>query len=305
MKNVRRFFRYDLKTSFLVRVLNQDPERDLVLLKDSDINQNFSLLELKLDQLERQLTESSQQQLAGTNLFMGLAKMLSFCDFMLRSFHKGESPKLNPNYTFQLKWWRQYQFPSPTLSGDKVKSLIMGLYESIRTLLLRLLKMTESGLDDCVFLYDGVTSPTFEHEKYVENLADLVQKKVPQAIKVDLISSAYNLANDLFNDICRRSDRILDQTGWPAQVINLSEGGVAIEANQPYKRFSTLEVILQLDEAYLRVEGKLVVCQKIGVDRYKVTMDFEFIDAAKQQKIKYFILRSEVKEAMDFIEASV
>jgi len=302
MKNVRRFFRYDLDMAFCVMSSEDfqilDTQRQAAF--DTHFFAQLQHHETKVEELLLALHETSPHSYA---LFFALNHRLQFWSWMCKHFMLGENPMLLGDFAARLKADREAK--RPTFSKEsQVAPLILGLYERIDQSIKELLKVIRISSRSRLFLFSPTPRAEFDDKAFLSNLQQMADKAILPAQILCALITQLNFQNQGLNQLKVIYQPYADFQAWPLRKINLSAGGLSYFAEKALAKFTPVDCFLLMDETPLWVVGKTLNRGRVLEHRSEVVVNFELASEHQQSKIHRFIQQKEIADAMQWMQAN-
>lgn len=298
LKNVRRYFRYDVDIYYQILKVEGDavvdPRLTAALTSDALLPLTLNKKALR-DQLYR--LEKGHSKLLP--VLEGFARRLEFYEWLLHGFAKGKNPRYEPDFAMKLKVYKGLAAFQST-PGLKISKLLDALNESLTSGILTLLKIIQTAMSDRVFLFPTQPVKTLNPNQYVTNLEALSQKGILPLQTLETLVENLNIQNQLLNLLIEVNQPISDLTNWKKQPVNLSAGGLAFISQEPYEKFTVLDCLFMLNQKMILIRGKVVNQFEMRKGNFKVMVDFQMPEESLRKQIKDFLQAEEVAEALEW-----
>lgn len=294
LKNVRRYFRYDVNMRFKLlapeEVSTADERLNSIIEPQTDAVHTKRNLDAFLQKMENSGSKS-------VSMFKTLETRISFLHWLMVEFAKGANPRKNPSFAQRYK--QDKGFSRPNLpSSSHIAPLITGLYDQIDRMIKVLLRVIQKALEHRIFLFPTETFDLFYSKKFISNLSQLAQKEILPAQVLESLIAYFNHQIDAMNLLIEVNRPVSDKDLWPNKEVNLSAGGMAFFTEQQYEQFQLLDCLLDLDGEVLLLRGKLLSQTEVKMGNLKTVIDFQLPTEVEQSRIQLFIQKAELNEAI-------
>ncbi len=294
LKNVRRYFRYDLQMPCKVLPVKDITEIDESLNIVSEPSTTTLQNQRTLEQLIEKLKATQSKSLA---IFTTLQQRLEFMEWMLQHFANGQNPKLQSGFAQRYKLDKTQKRPNLPESSH-IAPLILGLYDQIDWLISELLDVIRNTLRETIFFFPVTQIDNFLSRKYITNLAELAGRGILPAQVLEALIAHFNVQIESMNLLIEAHKEVSDIRRWPNQKINLSAGGLAFSTQDHFEKFSLVDCLLGMDGKVLLMRGKVLNQIEMRMGTYKTVVDFVLPTEVEQRQIHLFIQKAELEEAM-------
>jgi len=296
LKNVRRYFRYDLQMSCKILPVQdfvEVNERLQVILEPS-----FSTIQNQRN-LEQLIGKLKTAQSKSLPIFTTLEQRLEFIAWMLKHFAEGKNPKLQSGFAQKYKLDKAQKRPNLSESSH-IAPLILGLYDQIDWVISELLDVIRNTLRDTIFFFPVSQLENFFSTKYITNLSSLAGREILPAQILESLIAHFNVQIESMNLLIEEHKEVSDIRLWPNDKINLSAGGIAFNTRNHFEKFSLVDCLLNMDGKILLMRGKVLnqIEQRMGT--FKTVVDFVLPTEVEQSQIHLFIQKAELIETMEW-----
>lgn len=299
MTNVRRYFRYDVILPMHLEMVDRygkhmsTSRRQLISEQEEEqLNLLNAQMKAKLDQLYN--TNSN-----AFYIFYSLNQRMSFMWWLIDQLMDSSDPREQRDYRFRLKEDAKFDRPK-TGNTSKIGPLIAGLYDQIDDYIHELISVVDNSVDGKIFKYTAPSKDAFDEKKYVSNLDKLVQDGVIAAKVLRLLVDALNLQTNVYERLKQAYKGISQPENWMNYRVNLSAGGFSFLSVDPYERFSSMDVFMEINDEVLVCRGK-IVSQTASNDQlfpYRIGVEFDLLTTEQEQSITLFEQHKELQDAM-------
>lgn len=296
LKNVRRFFRYDMEMAFRILPEIDAPELDS-RLKAAMLPSYRSLEKNNWHALQNLLSKIQDEGAKSFVIFDTLNKKVEFLEWLLKEFAQGRNPRIQPSFPQRYKQDRALTRPKLPESSH-IAPLILAIYDTAHEMINALLQVIKGILLNRIFLFPVTAYQAFNDRKFISNLHALAEKGVMPAQILTKLVMHLNHQIDLMNLLIEVNQEVSDYQNWPQETLNLSASGLAFVTHSHYEKFSFVHCLLRLDSEVFAIRGKVLNQIELRMGHYKTVVDFELPTEADQTKIHNFIQYKEIDEAM-------
>lgn len=296
LKNVRRYFRYDVEIAYTILKVEDHQPLDKRLVKAMTPH----ALQAEKDNLKAlQSYFVTMQETASKTavIFEPLVRKVEFLEWLLKQFAQGLNPRVQPLFAQKYKADKAISRPSLPATSH-IAPLILGLYDDLESNIQLLLDVIRKALHQRIFMFPVADVAKFRSEDYISNLKQLANRGIlPAQLLVSLIEH-FNFQVDLFNCLIEVHQPLSNIENWSMQSINLSASGLAFMTSEKYEKFGYVDCLLKLDSEILLMRGKVLDQIEMRMGTFKTLVDFQLPTEVEQTKIHHFIQQKEIQEAM-------
>ena len=301
LENKRHNFRMDVELPLFIQCFEglESSQQDLSI--DSISATQRARVTRYSQHLDTLFSDEKHLENGASQLFLPLSQRLDFLAWLMDLLLQGKNPMQQADFYPRLDSDRLHSLPQGN-GNSKVFPLIHAFFFRVDEIIASLLEAIELSVNGHVFLYFRPVSAPFDANRYVHNIDSLAEKgswlaQVLQHLvfKLNVYEVAYLKLKEQYKD-ASYPER------WPMQLVNLSGGGIAIEAETVFVPSSDCLVLMQIHQRIIRSQVKVIEVLNIGleqpsqghVSRYRISFSFEDLDSSDQAEVVQFVSEQEL-----------
>ncbi|QCU90853.1 PilZ domain-containing protein [Thiomicrorhabdus sediminis] len=299
MTNVRRYFRYDVILPMHLEMVDRYGKHVSTSRRQLISEQEEEQLHFLNAQIKAKLDKLYSSNSNAFYIFYSLNQRMSFMWWLIDQLVDTTDPREQRDYRFRLKEDAKFDRPK-TGNTSKIGPLIAGLYDQIEDYIRELVSVVDNSVDGKIFKYTAPSKVAFDEKKYVSNLDKLAQQGVIAAKVLRLLVDTLNLQTNVYERLKQAYKGISQPENWMNYRVNLSAGGFSFLSVDPYERFSSMDVFMEINDEVLVCRGK-IVSQTASNDQlfpYRIGVEFDLLTTEQEQSITLFEQHKELQDAM-------
>ncbi|WP_044407691.1 PilZ domain-containing protein [Thiomicrospira microaerophila] len=293
----RRFHRLDLRTKVLIAPGEFDSFKDIysanvVYYSRHVLGQHGHLKTCILEDLEH--IDRFKVQLS--TLVSEFFDAVDFFAHAVKQLSEGMNPLRDAIYLLRVSQFKEYSNELNRFCADSPKThgFLVAIYQKYFYYLDMLVQVLQQSTSSYLVVPNANNWPKFDSEKNLYTLSTDANLKVPLIRMVCHMTALLDLHANILKDICLDCATKINPNNWQPTVINLSEGGVAIDLQKKFKVHERVEVFCWLPsvKSTINLQGSIVRIDSITgrfVDR--IAIDFkhptDFLQRAIRKEIQY------------------
>lgn len=242
------------------------------------------------------------------NVFNDILVGIDFYSSQLKSLSEGKNPATTAEWYVNFNTIKMGSKSVSQLKekAPKTHSLVKKIEDNLLCLLSQMEVICSKSDKNYFHVHDSYVKRDNELEELISKLQSANSENIPLSQTILKTSELLVLYIGIFQQIVIDNAYRKKPEFWPSQVINLSEGGVAVFIKKRFLKFDVVDFLFAPDTKTKPIEfkGKVVNVHPIpGEYVERVSIQFEFPSEDEKSRVRKLINKKELDDFLTYVKS--